>query len=322
MNESVVQIFFKRLPVQFFNLHVLFSLPGDLFTFEAIDKGNVSDIQCPADRVLLLKPGCKVMLLWNKSNSLVNGSQGTFVCVRGDDAVVDFGSEGQVVVKRETWTNMSRTVDVVGSHSQIPLALMYAITCHKSQGLTLPSLVLHCSKEFVPGLMYVALTRVKSSHHLQIIDFNPNQLLLPVPECVNACETHMDPLKGGTACCCKKILDVDDSIITDGFELPNNDENGFDVLEVATQTENLVRSYFERGEPDEMVIDLQTVFMVLSDEASNDFCRCPPPSFNHGSILEQMKITDPLSDFAIEKNQLIGEVMNGNQHKETFGKIL
>ena len=47
---------------------------------------------------------CKIMLLRNKSNSLVNGSQGTFVGVRGDDVVVDFAEEGHVVVKKETWT--------------------------------------------------------------------------------------------------------------------------------------------------------------------------------------------------------------------------
>lgn len=105
MKESCVHIFFKRLPVQFFNLQVLFSLPGDLLTFEAIDEGNVSHVQCPADWVLLVKPGCKVMLLWNKSDRLVNGSQGTFVGVRGDGVVVDFGTEGQVLVKRETWRN-------------------------------------------------------------------------------------------------------------------------------------------------------------------------------------------------------------------------
>lgn len=131
VKETATHIFFKRLPVQFFNSQVLFMLPGDLFTFEAIDEGDVSGIQCPADRVLLLKPGCKVMLLWNKSNSLVNGTQGTFVGVRGDDGVLDFAEEGHVVVKKETWTNTSRTGNAIESHTQVPLTLMYAITSHK-----------------------------------------------------------------------------------------------------------------------------------------------------------------------------------------------
>ena len=49
------------------------------------------------------------------------------------------------------------------------------------------------------------------------------------------------------------------------------DDNGYDILEVSSQTENLVKSNFERVEPDELVIHLQTVFMVLSNEGPNDF---------------------------------------------------
>ena len=125
--EGAVHIFFKRLPVQIFNLNILFSLPGVLVMFEASNEGDVRGIQCPADRVLLLKTGCKVMLLWNKSNSLWNGSQGRFVGTRGNNVVVDFDGEGQVVVKREAWTKTSRTGDAVGS-TQIPLCLMWGIT--------------------------------------------------------------------------------------------------------------------------------------------------------------------------------------------------
>ena len=66
------------------------------------------------------------MLLWNKSNSLVNGSQGTFVGVRGDNVVVDFAEEGQVVVKKETWTNTSRAGNAIGNRTQVSLTLIYA----------------------------------------------------------------------------------------------------------------------------------------------------------------------------------------------------
>ena len=139
---------------------------------------------------------------------------------------------------------------------------------------------------------------------------------------MNVYAAHSEPLDGEIECCRNKVLDDEDSKITDGCDLPKMDDNGYDILEVSFQTENLVKSYFERGEPDELVIDLQTVFMVLSNEASNEFCRCPPQSFSLSSLLEKMKKADPLSDFATEKNRLIEEIINENPHKETFGNIL
>lgn len=67
------------------------------------------------------------------------------MCVKGDNVVVDFDGEGEVLVQRETWKKTSRNGEVVRSQAQIPLAFMGAITCHKSQGLTLDSAVIHCS---------------------------------------------------------------------------------------------------------------------------------------------------------------------------------
>lgn len=59
------------------------------------------------------------MLLWNKSESLHNNLQGRFVGVRGNDVVVDFDDEEEIFVKRETWTQTSRTGDMVGSHRSL-----------------------------------------------------------------------------------------------------------------------------------------------------------------------------------------------------------
>ena len=59
----------------------------------------------------------------------------------------------------------------MGTRTQFPVVLFYASTCHKSQGLTLPSAVIHCSKEFVSGLMYVAVSRVRDIHvHIYVLN--------------------------------------------------------------------------------------------------------------------------------------------------------
>lgn len=262
------------------------------------------------------------MLLWNKSDNLRNGSQGRFVGTRGNDVVVDFGGEGQVVVKRETWTKTSRTGDAVGSRTQIPLCLMWGITCHKSQGLTLPSAVIHCTKEFVPGLLYVSMTRVKSANHLKVIDFNQRQLLPPVAECINVSENHEEISECGLECCRKKVLSDEDLRIGDGFELPNDEEQGYDSMEIAATTDNLVKSYFERADPpDDMVVDLQTVHMILTEEIRSAFHLHPPPTFCIDSLLEKLIVEGPNCDFSIEKNNVINDI-NSNQDKEILGRIL
>ena len=141
--------------MQLHNLDGLFSSLGDLFAFEAIDRKDTKNINCPAERTLLLKPGSHIMLLWNKSRELKNGSKGVLIGIQRENISVNFENVGKVLVKRETWQKYASDGRVLGSRTQFPLALRYAITCHKSQGLTLSAAVVHCSKEFVPGLTYV-----------------------------------------------------------------------------------------------------------------------------------------------------------------------
>ena len=76
-----------------------------------------------------------------------------------------------MLFRRETWNKRPETGSIVGARKQFPVAAMYAITCHKSQGLALPAVVLHSSKAFVAGLTYVACTRVETVNHLQIVGF-------------------------------------------------------------------------------------------------------------------------------------------------------
>ena len=72
--------------------------------------------------------------------------------------------------------------------------------------------------------------------------------------------------------------------ICDDHGLPIDAEKGYDMFEVARSTENLVRSYFERGE-DDLIVDLQTVHMAMPEKMSRDFHKQPPATFTITSIL-------------------------------------
>ena len=123
-------------------------------------KGQGDTMKWPGERTLLLKSGCKVMLVWNKSKDFKNGSMGTFkgVCKDGEKLEVWSPCVGTVTVGPEKWMQRNSQGEIIGSVVQFLVVLAYGITCHKSQGLTRPAAVMHCSKEFVPGLFYVAIS--------------------------------------------------------------------------------------------------------------------------------------------------------------------
>ena len=74
LKENAIHIFFRKTSVMFFNIKMMQALPGTFLRFDAIDEGNTTNIRCMAEQVLVLKPLCKVMLIWNISDQLMNGS--------------------------------------------------------------------------------------------------------------------------------------------------------------------------------------------------------------------------------------------------------
>ena len=150
------------------------ALKGVRFSFRAQVSGTFPESSYPAEEKLVLKKGCQVMFLKNDSQGsryyngklgIVSAVDAESICVRG----IDDGEE--IEVEPDVWTNARYVIDketkeireeIEGEFRQYPLRLAWAITVHKSQGLTFDRAVLDVNAAFAAGQVYVALSRCRS----------------------------------------------------------------------------------------------------------------------------------------------------------------
>lgn len=144
----------------------LSKLDGRVFRFEASIEGDRP--QAPCDDELLVKIGAKVLITRNGAG-YVNGSVGVITDIDDDVIYVKLSDGTEVDISRERWEKIRyKQVDgemekiVCGSIYQFPIRLGYAITSHKSQGMTLDSVYLDMGRAFEAGQVYTAMSRCKS----------------------------------------------------------------------------------------------------------------------------------------------------------------
>lgn len=157
------------------NVHELSSLPGSEMRFDARIDGDFPENAFPNERSLTLKIGAQVMFIKNdtgESRRFFNGKIGTVAGFGHNTVYVDMHDGGELAeVAFTEWDNVHYEVDAEsseirsvkdGTFAQIPLRLAWAITIHKSQGLTFDKAIIDASRAFAPGQVYVALSRCRS----------------------------------------------------------------------------------------------------------------------------------------------------------------
>jgi len=157
------------------NKHELAKLSGSGFSFEAEMNGDFDPGSVTAETQLCLKKGAQVMFVKNdkgENRRYFNGKIGTVSGITQTEIRVRFPDEtGELEIEKETWNNIryhynreKGTVEeeTIGSFIQYPVRLAWAITIHKSQGLTFDKAIIDAGASFAPGQVYVALSRLTS----------------------------------------------------------------------------------------------------------------------------------------------------------------
>jgi GTPase SAR1 family protein len=158
--------------------------------FTAEVNGNFPEYTYPTDVDMELKTGAQVMFVKNDPNPekrYFNGKIGTIIDFEDEQVVVDCPEDEEpVYVSPVEWQNIKYSIEVdskeiketvEGTFTQIPLKLAWAITIHKSQGLTFEKAIIDSEQAFAHGQVYVALSRCRSLEGLILSSpFSPNSL--------------------------------------------------------------------------------------------------------------------------------------------------
>jgi hypothetical protein len=150
-------------------------LSGRLYQFTSIVEGQFPEYSYPTDHKLGLKIGSQVMFVKNDSSReklFFNGKIGKITKIDDEIIYVQCPNDvDEIIVERVKWQNMQYSINEetkeieeteIGAFVQFPLKLAWAITIHKSQGLTFERAIIDANAAFAHGQVYVALSRCKS----------------------------------------------------------------------------------------------------------------------------------------------------------------
>lgn len=175
VEEGYIRLTTHNYQAQQENERQLALLPGKPYTYEASISGKYPEMLFPTEQILTLKEGAQVMFVKNDSSAdkaFYNGMIGTVTEINEKNFFVRTKDTGVVIkVEPEQWENTRYEIDertneiteeIEGTFKQFPVKPAWAITVHKSQGLTFDRAIIDVQRAFTHGQTYVALSRCRT----------------------------------------------------------------------------------------------------------------------------------------------------------------
>lgn len=185
--DDVITITTHNYKADEMNRKALAALEGKATAYRAKVEGDFPESAYPVSECIELKKGARVMFMKNdtQEGAYFNGKLATIVYLDKENIDVRLDNETDIyTLRKELWENKKYNVDplskeleeeIVGTFKQYPIKLAWAITVHKSQGLTFEKAIIDVGQAFAPGQVYVALSRLTSLEGLVLrTKVNPN----------------------------------------------------------------------------------------------------------------------------------------------------
>lgn len=246
-NEGYITLTTHNNKADTINTQSLLDLKGSSRKYKAQIVDDFPDKIFPVEEYLELKIGAQVMFIKNDlsfDKNYFNGKMGVIKSLSDQEILVHFPDENKTIeVERYEWQNIRYNVnantkeieeEVLGTFTHYPIKLAWAITVHKSQGLTFDKAALDVSKVFLPGQAYVALSRLRSL----------NGLILLSPLRMNGISNDDDVMDYATNKASTEILHTTLQNETKGY-IHNYLKNSFNWYDLAQEWRSHKFSYLD-----------------------------------------------------------------------------
>ena len=181
-NKGYITLTTHNAKADSINDQAIKDLAGNEHSYQPFVVGDFPEKIFPVEENLILKVGAQVMFVKNDAGfekKFFNGKMGVIKSLSSEEIFVHFPEENKTIeVEKYEWKNIRYKVneltkeieeEVLGTFAHYPLKLAWAITVHKSQGLTFDKAALDVSQVFLPGQAYVALSRLRSLNGLILL---------------------------------------------------------------------------------------------------------------------------------------------------------